>query len=63
MFFMIEAGVRLEAGNGGDCPRWQNIKSGNLAGTKLVSELHTHAPNWFPPEKVILLGIAKLVPI
>jgi hypothetical protein len=35
----------------------------NLAGTELVPELQTHTPNWFPPEKVILLGIAKLVPV
>jgi hypothetical protein len=33
------------------------------AGTELVPELQTHAPNWFPPEKVIFLGIAKLVPV
>jgi hypothetical protein len=36
---------------------------GFSAGTELVPELQTHMPNWFPFEKVILLGIAELVPV
>jgi hypothetical protein len=34
-----------------------------LAGTESVLELQTHMPNWFPPEKRILLGVAELVPV
>jgi hypothetical protein len=34
-----------------------------MAGTELVPELQPHVPNWFSPEKGILLGIAELVSV